>query len=312
MPLHPQVRRLLDRIAGNGAPDFSTLSIAEARALAAARKRLAGPLARTVDMQVPGAGGAIPLRVYYPESAGPLPALVYFHGGGFAMGGLDSHDGVCRTLAVETGCCVAAVDYRLAPEHPFPAATLDAYSALSWVHENADELGVDHRRLAVAGDSAGGTLATVVARQAMERRGPPLAMQLLLYPVTDLRTLDTESYRQMATGYYLSRDEMGWFRDMYLPDPARRDDPSASPLASDALTGLPPTLLVTAEYDVLRDEGKAYADKLSASGVETTYRCYEGMIHGFVSQALFLDTGRTALSDCASTLRHALGIPDES
>lgn len=312
MPLHPQARTLLDRIADIGEPDLSTLSIEQARALSAKRKRLPGPPARTQDLSIPGAGGEIPMRVYYPEQSGPLPAVVYFHGGGFAMGSIEGHDGLCRTLAVETGCCVASVGYRLAPEHPFPAATLDAYTALCWVHENADELGVDHRRLAIAGDSAGGTLATVAARQAMERRGPPLAMQLLLYPVTDLRTLDTPSYHELSEGHFVSRTEMAWFRDMYLPDETRRSDPSASPLASDALTGLPRTLVVTAEYDPLRDEGRAYADKLTASGVETTYRCYPGMIHGFISLAPYLDDGRRALSECAAELRQALGIPNAS
>lgn len=310
MSLHPQARKLLDAIIAVGEPDPTQLPIDEARALVARRARMPGPPVRTETHQVPGAGGLFPVRTYAPEQAGPLPAVVYYHGGGFALGGLDASDGLCRTLAVETGCCIASVGYRLAPEHPFPAATLDAYSALSWVHENADEIDVDHRRIAVLGDSAGGNLATVAARQAMERRGPPLRMQVLINPVTDFRSLDTESYAAFGDGHFLTRREMAWVRDMYLPDPATWADPSASPLASDALTGLPQTLVVVAECDPLRDEGIAYAKKLQRSGVPTTLRCYPGMIHGFVTLSQVLDPGREALSECVAALRHALDVPD--
>ncbi len=311
MALDPQAQFILDFIAQEGQPDFSQITPGQARALSAARPPLPGPPVRTQDLAIDGAGGKIPLRLYYPEAAGPLPAIVYFHGGGFVIGTLDGHDGLCASLAVETDCCVVSVGYRLAPEHKYPAATLDAYTALSWVHENADDIGVDHRRLAVAGDSAGGNLATVAARQSMERRGPALRMQVLFYPVTDLRNLDTPSYLEFAEGHMLTRATMAWFRDHYLQDPSQVADPSVSPLASDALSGMPPALVVTAECDPLRDEGAAYAEALSAVGVKATHRCYDGMIHAFVSLAPFIDAGKRALSESAADLRRALDVPDQ-
>lgn len=311
MPVDPQAQFILDVIAQEGQPDLADVSPEEARAMSAARPPLPGPPVRMEDLEIDGAGGKIRLRLYYPEASGPLPAIVYFHGGGFVIGTLEGHDGLCSSLAVETDCCVVSVDYRLAPEHKFPAATLDAYTALSWVHENADEIGVDHRRLAVAGDSAGANLATVAARESMERRGPSLRMQLLLYPVTDLRTMDTPSYQEFAEGHLLTRASMEWFRGHYLEDLAQADDPSVSPLASDALVGLPPALVVTAGCDPLRDEGAAYAAAMTAAGVKTTLRNYEGMIHAFVSLAPFLDGGKRALLESAADLRRALDVPDQ-
>jgi len=311
MPLDAQSQVIADLVHQPGSPDFSECTPEQAREIMRAMAPPPGPPTRIQDEQIEGAGGAIRLRLYYPEASGPLPAIVYYHGGGFVVGDLAGHDALCQSLAVETDCCVVSVDYRLAPEHKFPAATLDAYTALSWVHENADDIGVDHRRLAVAGDSAGGNLATVAARQSMERRGPQLRMQVLFYPVTDLRSLDTGSYGQYAQGHVLTRATMGWFRDHYLTDASQAADPSVSPLASDALAGLPPALVVTAECDVLRDEGEAYAEAMAAAGVKTTVRRYDGMLHGFVSFAGFIDGGKRALSESAAELRRALDVPDQ-
>lgn len=306
MPLHPQAQALLELVAREGAPDFATLTPGEAREIAARRTLPPGPEGHVTELKMPGPGGPLRLRLYRPSPHGFVPGLVYYHGGGFVLGSLDSHDPLCRALCRASGCAVVSVEYRLAPEAPFPAAVNDAYSALSWVHENADELGIDHLRLAVGGDSAGATLATVTARLAKERRGPPVALQLLAYPITDLRTLDTPSYEQFAEGYLLTRASMAWFRDHYLPDPAQRSDPRASPLAAENLIGLPPTQLLTAEYDVLRDEGEAYAQRLVQAGVRTELTRYPGMVHGFLSRYALFDDGRAAIERWAQGLRRTL------
>lgn len=306
MALHPQAQALLELVAREGAPEYHTLTAAEARVLAARRKLPPGPEVQVTDLQMPGPGGPIRLRLYRPSQRGFLPGLVYYHGGGFVIGSLDSHDPLCRELCQGSGCAVVSVDYRLAPEAPFPAAVNDAYAALSWVHENADELGLDHQRLAVGGDSAGATLATVAARLAKERRGPPVALQLLAYPITDFRSLDTGSYREFAEGYLLTRASMAWFRDHYLQDPAQRSDPRASPLAAENLIGLPPALVITAECDVLRDEAEAYAERLVQAGVRTELVRYPGLIHGFLSRYALFDDGRVAIARCCDALRRAL------
>jgi len=304
--LHPQAQALLELVAREGVPDYSTLTAPEARVLAARRKLPPGPEAHVTELQMPGPGGPIRLRLYRPSTRGFLPGLVYYHGGGFVIGSLDSHDPLCRELCQGSGCAVVSVDYRLAPEAPFPAAVNDAYAALSWVHENADELGLDHQRLAIGGDSAGATLATVAARLAKERRGPPIALQLLAYPITDFRSLDTDSYREFAEGYLLTRASMAWFRDLYLPDPAQQADPRASPLAAENLIGLPPALVITAECDVLRDEAEAYARRLVQAGVRTELERYPGLIHGFLSRYALFDDGRVAIARCCEALRRAL------
>jgi acetyl esterase len=304
--LHPQAQAMIELVAREGVPDYATLTPTEARALAAKRKLPPGPEVQVSDLQMPGPGGPLRLRLYQPSPRGFVPGLVYYHGGGFVVGSLDSHDPLCRALCQGSGCAVVSVEYRLAPEAPFPAPVNDAYAALSWVHENADELGIDHQRLAVGGDSAGATLATVAARLAKERRGPPVALQLLAYPITDLRTLDTASYAAFADGYLLTRASMAWFRDHYLQDPAQRSDPRASPLAADNLIGLPPALVITAEYDVLRDEAERYAERLVQAGVRTELVRYPGMIHGFLSRYALFDDGRAAVDLCCDALVRAL------
>jgi acetyl esterase len=238
-------------------------------------------------------------------AGGALPGIVYFHGGGFVIGNLDSHDGTCRALANASGCAVVSVDYRLAPEHRFPAAPEDCYAALRFVAERGAELGIDARRLAVAGDSAGGNLAAVTALLARERRGPDVRFQLLVYPVAD-HAFDTPSYRDNAEGYFLSAAMMRWFWGHYLERPEQGDDPLASPLRAKDLAGLPPALVITAEYDPLRDEGEAYAARLKQAGVAAELLRYDGQIHGFFSLFDALDDGRAAVERAGAALRAAL------
>jgi acetyl esterase len=307
MPLDPQCKTLLDLIKQLGSPDLSVMEVADARALRERQKLPPGPTADVRDHRMPGAAGDVALRVYRaPGTLGPLGALVYFHGGGFVLGSIESHDAVCRQLAVDSGCAVISVEYRLAPEHKFPSAVDDALAATRFVHDNARELAIDPERIAVGGDSAGATLATAVAMLA-RHAGPALAFQLLIYPVADLRSIDTPSYLENAEGYYLTRSAMAWFRDHYLSCLEDRDDPRASPLACAELQGLPPALVITAEYDPLRDEGEAYARALVAAGVPCTLTRYDGAIHAFVSMYPYLDVGRAALREASAALRNAVG-----
>ncbi len=284
MALDPQARSLLDLLAAAGRPPMSAQTPTEAREGFAALALLAGPADEPVpteDRSVPGPGGPIPVRVYRPAAEGPLPVVVYFHGGGFVIGDLDTHDASCHRLAAGVPAVVVSVDYRLAPEHPFPAAVEDCDAATRWVSAHAAELGADPGRLAVAGDSAGGNLAAVTAVMARDRHGPAIAAQLLLYPVI-AADFDTESYRACASGFYNSREAMVWYWDQYVPDTTDRTHPYASPARAD-LTGLPAAVVITAGYDPPRSEGDQYAESLAAAGVPTVHRCYEGAIHGFMT-----------------------------
>jgi acetyl esterase len=235
------------------------------------------PLASITDRTA----GEIPIRVYRPDGDGALPTLVFFHGGGFFVGSIDTHDDVCRAVAARSGWVVVSVDYRLAPEHPFPAASDDAFAALQWVAAHAGELGADPARLAVGGDSAGGNLAAVTALRARDEGGPQLSLQVLIYPVTDWAQ-DTSSMAANGSGYFLTADAMRMTRQLYLPDPSRWADPYAAPLRAPDVSGVAPAIVVTAEFDPLRDEGEAYADRLAAAGVPVDRTRCAGMIHGFV------------------------------
>jgi acetyl esterase len=308
MPLDPQCLLLIDQLAAFDL-DWTTLEPARVRALFAAQPSPPGPaVAQVLDRSLPGPGGPLPVRVYRPAGAGsaPLPALVYFHGGGFVLCNLDSHDGACRGLANAAGCAVVSVDYRLAPEHRFPAAPEDCYAATRFVAENAAALGLDPRRLAIGGDSAGGNLTAVVALMARDRGGPPLRFQLLIYPVTDCN-FETRSYRENAEGYFLTAKQMRWFWEHYLSEPGEAALPYASPLRAEKLGGLPPALVITAEYDPLRDEGEAWAARLREAGVPVTLSRYDGMIHGFFSMAHVVDRARDAQAEAGAALRAAFG-----
>jgi acetyl esterase len=307
VPLDPQARGLLDLIEAAGAPPMWAQTPEEARAGYAGLAALAGPPAVTVpteDRPVPGPAGDVPVRIYRPDADAPLPVVVYFHGGGWVIGDLDTHDAVCHRLATGVPAIVVSVDYRLAPEHPFPAAVHDCDAATRWVADHAAELGGDPDRLAVAGDSAGGNLATVVARHARDAGGPAIAFQLLVYPGTDL-TRSLPSHGENGTGYLLDSDTMTFFLTGYLADADARD-PDASPLFAEDLSGLPPALVVTAEFDPLRDEGEAYAERLRAAGVPVTTSRYDGMIHGFYGLDNLFDAAVRATEETTAALREAL------
>lgn len=260
-------------------------------------------VAHVEDRTVPGPGGPIPVRLYTPDVARPCPVLVFFHGGGWVLGDLETHDVPCRELANAAGCMVIAVDYRLAPEHKFPAASEDAFAATKWVAENAESISVDPKRIAVGGDSAGGNLAAAVALMAKDRGGPALAYQLLVYPITN-HAFGSDSYVENADGYGLSRDGMKWFWEQFLASAADGAHPYASPLLAPELRGLPPALVITAEYDPLRDEGEAYAERLRQAGVTVKCSRYDGMIHGFFRSPV-LDPARTGIREAAAALRAA-------
>lgn len=307
MPLDPQARAVLDQMAALGLPPLGTLSPEETRRNMELRQAAlppGEPVASVEDRTIPGPANAIPIRIYRPASDAPLPVLVYFHGGGWVIGSINTHDSICRTLANAAACIVVSVDYRLAPEHKFPAAVEDAYAATVWCATHAATFGGDPRRVAVGGDSAGGNLAAVVALLARDQGAPSLVYQILIYPVTDYR-FDTPSYRENAEGYLLTRDGMRWFWGHYLSDAAQGAHPHASPLRAQNLAGLPPALVITAEFDPLRDEGEAYAARLQEAGVPVVCSRYDGMIHGFFGMTLMLDKARQAVGEVASTLRAA-------
>lgn len=306
--LHPQARALLDLMIERGVPPTHTLSVAEARRFYLERRHVTQPEPPPIDtvqaLTAEGPHGPIPLRLYrHGEGSSPRPVLVYFHGGGWVIGDLDTHDTLCRQLAIASGCVVVSVDYRMGPEHPFPAAVDDACAATRWLAAQAAALGLDATRLAVGGDSAGGNLAAVVA---LTLRGElPLAFQLLIYPATDQHR-SHESHQRNAQGYLLTADTMTWFHDHYITDPAHDNDWRASPLLHPDLSELSPALVLTAGYDPLRDEGVAYAQRLSESGVRATLVSFERQIHGFISMGRVIDEANDAVALCADALRRAL------
>jgi acetyl esterase len=259
------------------------------------------PLPRVENRTIPTTWGSLPVRLYYPRLGAPLPLLVYFHGGGFVLGNLESHDALLRLVALGADCIVASVDYRLAPEHRFPAAADDALAAARWAYTHAAEIGADPHALVVGGDSAGGNLATVAALRVRDEGGPELNGQLLVYPVTQLRAPRAGSMARCAEGYFLRASDMEWFADMYLGDSRSEADPHASPLLAPDLRGLPPALLITAEFDPLHDQGRAYATRLSAAGVNCEYSHYLGAIHGFFGMPASI--GRRAVAESCAWLK---------
>jgi acetyl esterase len=309
--LYPDVRALLEADELAGAPAMETMSPADARQAAIdGLKATAGnaeEVGRVEDLEIPHPDRPIPIRIYTPAAAGPFPCLVYFHGGGWVVCDLDTHDVVCRAIARRAGAVVVAVDYRLSPEYRFPAAVEDCYAATSWVAANSARLEVDPRRIAVGGDSAGGNLSTVMCLKARDEGGPALALQVLVYPVTNLAAFDTPSYREFAAGYHLTRAQMEWFRGHYLARIEEAQSPHASPLLAPDLAGLPPALVITAECDTLRDEGEAYAKRLAEAGVGVTCTRYNGMIHPFFSLGGALGSGRRAIEQVAAAV-HGCGV----
>ncbi len=255
------------------------------------------------DDSVEGPGAKIPVRIYRPKEDAELPCVLFFHGGGYTIGNIETYNTVCAKLAKESGAVVISTDYRLAPEHPFPAAVEDGYAVLCRTTEHAEELGIDPARIVVCGDSAGGNLSTVLCLKSRDEGGPMPSLQVLLYPSVNISDTDTESFRRFGKGYLLTKEDVLWFRSCYLPDPETARNPYASPLLAENHRGLPPALIITAGFDVLHDEGRAYAEKLKAAGVETEYICYENMIHGFVSVERFIPEGRQAVTMIADRIR---------
>ena len=286
MPLDPRAKRFLDTLAAMNPPSALSLTAVERRNALAQLLSFSGARATVGavrELNLPGADGLLNARSYTPHDAAEgdiLPGLVYFHGGGLVAGSLDTHDPICRSLANASGCRIVSVDYRLAPEHPFPAAVADGCAAVGWVHAHAARLGIDAARLGLCGDSAGATLAAVVCQLVTAARGAAVAFQFLLCPITDFAA-ESASRRTLAQGYLVDRDTLEHDLKHYLSAHADRADPRISPLRAPDVRGLPPTAIHTAEFDPLRDEGEAYAERLKNAGVETIYRCHPGMIHLF-------------------------------
>jgi acetyl esterase len=306
MPLHPQVQAMRARREASDTPQLYTLSVDEARAADLASIQASGgdpeKVAEVVDREIDGPGGPLPIRIYRPVLGGELPVLVYFFGGGWTLGTIDTSDAVCRSLANAAGCLVVAAGYRLAPEHKFPAAVHDCHAAVRWVAANAAAIGADPARIAVGGDSAGGNLAAAVTLLAREEGDLPLAGQLLVYPNTDHRS-HTASLREGTDPYLFNATSVAWYWANYLATPEDGLNPLASPLRADSLAGLPPALVVTAEYDPLRDQAEEYARRLGREGVPVTLTRYDGMVHGFFCMGGELDAGRRALTQAADQLR---------
>jgi acetyl esterase/lipase len=309
MPVDPQIQSLLDK--GAGVPATHTLPVAVARAQYEARIALMAPaaaIAAVRETMIIGPGGDLRIRIYTPHGIGPFPLLVFFHGSGFVLCSLDTHDGMCRNLCAGAQCVVASVDYRLAPEHKFPAGIDDCLFATRWAVARAAELGADPTRIALAGDSAGANMAAVTALRVKEEGGPTLCAQLLLYPVTDYHTPGTASYEENAEGYGLTRDTMKWFWAHYLNDVSEGGHPHASPLRAQDLSGLPPALVITAEYDPLRDEGEFYADKLRRAGVPAALTRYHGVNHGFMFWVGVVDKAGAAMYQACEWLRGIFAV----
>lgn len=308
--IDPQAAALIALIAERGIPALHTLAPTEARTFYRDRRALTQPPAPTMtevrELVADGPAGAIALRLYRPGPQGAaLPVLVYFHGGGWTIGDLDTHDVLCRQLANGSGCAVVAVDYRMGPEARFPAAALDCLAATAWVAARAAPLGLDASRLAVGGDSAGGNLAAVVALLARDAGGPAIAWQLLIYPATDMRR-GHPSHTTNGSGYLLTSETIAYYHDHYIDDVRHDLDWRASPLLHPDLSHLPPALVITAGFDPLRDEGLDYADALAAAGSRCIYVCFERQIHGFITMGKAIDEANAAVSLCAAELRRAL------
>jgi len=308
MTLHPQSQAYLEQMAALALPPLWEIGAPAARERMGAAIAAVPPgpdLPRVEDRTVPGPGGEIPVRVYWPSEAAALPMLLWFHGGGWVMGSLDQSDAVCRRLAERAGAIVISVDYRMAPEDAAPASFDDCYAATAWAAEQASELGGDASRIAVGGDSAGGNLAAAVALHARDH-GPALAHQLLVYPVTDSR-MDTASYEARAEGFGLGREAMEWFWDQYVPEGGAvgREDPRVSPAHASDLSGLPRAYVITAEYDPLGDEGAAYARSLQAAGVQARHDRVDGHLHGFFGNPHIFDAGDASITVAAAELKEA-------
>jgi len=311
MPLDPLLKSFLDHVAAEAGPKMWEMDPPAAREALAQLMAFAGPkdvpIGKVSNIAIPGPAGDIPARVYTPVAAGgePLPALIFFHGGGFVIGSVDTHDGLARMLANGSGCRVISVEYRLSPEHRFPAAVEDAFAATSWIEKSAAQLGIDANRLAIGGDSAGGNLAAVVTHLARDAGAPRLAFQMLLFPVTHFGA-DTVSKREFAEGYFLEAKGMEWFGAHYMGPEPDLHHPHASPLLNDKLNGLPPAYVMVAGFDPLHDEGVEYAEKLRKAGIAVTIDDYPELVHDFIYLVGVLPQASEAMNKAAKALKEAL------
>lgn len=311
MPIDPRAKRFLERLAALNPPSALALTVEQRRMALRHLLSFAGtqePVGQVEDRMLPGAAGALKMRLYTPLDAPStvLPGLVYFHGGGLVAGSLDTHDGICRSLANASGCRLVSVDYRLAPEHPFPAAVEDGYAAVCWIGSHAGELHIDPDRLAIGGDSAGATLAAVVCQTSAAQQAVRLALQFLLCPIMDFAS-DTDSRRRFAEGYLLDRATLDHDLRHYIGPDGDMADPRISPLRALDVRGLPPTCIHTAEFDPLCDEGRAYAERLERAGVRTLYRCHSGMIHLFYGMGGLIPYAAAAYQAMGADIRSMLG-----
>jgi acetyl esterase len=314
MAIHPDAGKVVELIKASGRPPYPTVGHIEARRLYTASRAILqhdpAPVAETLDINAEGPAGPIPLRLYRgmgTEQGKALPTLIYYHGGGWVLGDIASHDGVCRDIANAAKCCVVSVDYRLAPEHKFPAAAVDSIAAADWIVKNAAKFGIDANRLAVGGDSAGGNLSAVVALHARDTGAFKLKLQVLIYPSTDMTTV-YPSYETFAEQLPLTRVTMDWFVDLYLGvREVDSKDWRASPLRAPTLAGVAPAFVVTAGLDPLRDEGELFASRLRDSGVAVTTKRYEGQIHGFISMGKIVEDAHVCVRDVAAELRKIFG-----
>lgn len=311
MSLDPILKGLLDQMSANPMPKIWEIPPVAGREMYKGMSAMLDPqnvpIGKIDDRKIPGPGGDIAIRIYTPVGGGAaaLPAVVFFHGGGFVIGDLNTHDALCRQIANEAKARVVAVDYRLAPEHKFPAAADDCFAALKWVAAQASTIGVDANRIAVCGDSAGGNLAAVVCQLAQKAGGPRIVYQVLMYPTT-IAHAKTGSMSMFEKGYFLEREAMDWFFDSYVPKGHDLKDPKLAPFFGD-VKGLPPAYVITAGFDPLKDEGKQYADKMAAAGVSVAYKDYPAMVHGFFNMSGIVPQAKDAIMDVAAKLKGAFG-----
>ena len=330
MPLNPQAATFLQQLSRMNNPPMESLPInvtRQALVLGSAVKMAPANLARietrtisrsrysdpssapstavSADQQ-PSEGDDLTVRIYWPHGSGPFGVCLYFHGGGWVLNNIDTHDDVARRFAEAAGCVFVSVDYRLAPEHKYPAAIDDAYAALNWVVDTATELQIDSQRIAVSGDSAGGNIAAALCLMTRDRHGPPVAFQALIYPITDC-DFERPSYRDNADGYFLTKAQMVWFWQHYVSSPEQMTEPYASPLRAESLRGLPPALILTAEFDPLRDEGEGYAAALQRAGVDVELVRYDGLIHAFIKRVDQFDAALVAIRQIGDALRRSIG-----
>jgi acetyl esterase len=309
MPVHPKIQEMIDQTNRAHLPPLRQQSFEQIREAFFKLRLLAGeprPVAKIVNQAIPGPSGNILIRLYYPNEEEKLPILIYFHPGGYVKGGIDEHDTVCRDLCNTAECIVLSVNYRLAPESPFPAQIVDGLAAISYVKGHADKIHCDLERVALGGESSGGNLAAVLTHELIKKNGIPIAFQLLIYPQVDY-TRSYRSHKEFARGYLLEEDSLIWYAKQYLPEDIEPQNPRVSPLFAEQFSRLPPALIITAEYDPLRDEAEAYAEKLKAANVKVIVHRYEGMTHGFFQMAGVLEPATQAMEEVGEALKLAFG-----